>query len=182
MIYKWLQINFDVNTYMLFLELLLCIVLVSQQTEAYNLDCSIKIWSIFQNCVLHKMLNLGFRTLFFWTNFSQDILFVSFSKLLLFFCVDIFIIFCWNFDIYHLTFGDKSVRVLNHHIFNQLPKTLKRSLSNCCGPKAISRLAVIWILVLDLMSVSLTFYYKFYTFRLILFYIVSILNSLFENK
>ena len=35
-IFKWLQINFDMNTYVLSLDPVLCIVLISEETEAYN--------------------------------------------------------------------------------------------------------------------------------------------------
>ena len=35
-IFKWSQINFDMNTYVLSLDPVLCIVLISEETEAYN--------------------------------------------------------------------------------------------------------------------------------------------------
>ena len=108
-----------------------------------------------------------------------------------------------GFNIYHLTFRGKSVRVLGRQIWNQLSKTLKAILSfqifksslNDWGLdlNANAKLAVIWIikarecyyvgsLILDLICLILVFYCKFCTFRIILFYIVSYLNFLSENK
>ena len=90
----------------------------------------------------------GFKS-FETTQYSQNVLFVScyifFSSYDYLFEMilhdkDV----SWGFDIYHLTFGDKNLRVLCLHIWNQVLKTItakltfqvfKRSLSDWFGPK-----------------------------------------------
>ena len=76
---------------------------------------------LFQNAILHKMLKLGF-----W-NFKPIFLRMQFSLVATFFLyfwlsvwVEICILnFLMSFQhLYHLTFGDKSVRVLDFHIWN----------------------------------------------------------------
>ena len=60
-----------------------------------------------------------------------------------------------GFNIYHVTFEDKSTTLLGLHIRNQLPESMrtefsfqffKRSLMDWFGPKCKCKLAVIWII------------------------------------
>ena len=91
--------------------------------------------------ILLKTLNLGFEA----THFSQNVLFIWCNI----YCYQFDLIFMLNyvsggFEIYHLTFGDKTLRVLCLDIWKQVLETFqvsKRSLSDWfwSGPKCKSK-------------------------------------------
>ena len=79
-IYKWSQINFDVKIYgflyVLFLDPVSCIVLVSEELEAYNL----RSWLLdkFLHCVLSFEKVLPWKVLTYSYQFFYFLLYISF--------------------------------------------------------------------------------------------------------
>ena len=75
---------------------------------------------LFQNAILHKILKLGFWIL------SPFLLRMQFSLVATFFCLVLVICLSWYLHLsheflthlFHLTFGDKSLRVKGLHIWN----------------------------------------------------------------
>ena len=83
------------------------------------------LFCLFQNTILHKMVKLGF-----W-NFTSTSLRIQFLLVAASFLSSAYLSWylhlkyvSWRFNIYNLSFGDKSVRIYLR-IWNQLPETLK---------------------------------------------------------
>ena len=100
----------------------------------------------------------------------------------------------WDFNkMYYLTVGNKSIQILDFHIWNKLHKTLRsklsfqtyeRSLNIGLDLGASAKLAVTWIvsIFLDLICLILVLYSKFCTFRIILLYNVYLIQTYINSK